>query len=335
MGQIGPGSTPAIADAGYVDLALVRPWLTAWLASPALRALAELSGWPVEGSTLEADLEEIAARSADWDFRSGAERHHMTTRPAIVNGRELDEEVIVEAAAALGLIGGSMPTGAFTHVVVLGGMAIACRNRARFAHDLGVRLELGDVVVLTANRPLAGVELADVEEAGWGHLDLESQAAAMAAREVYRLPDQPDRAESGAIDVHGVPDTGVPDAAELERRVTWSHLAWDRPVRVDLVVVPSSDPLQRRATSFDQLRFWAQRAKIDRAHRLLIVTTAHYVPYTQMLALRALALPSGCALATVGTEWVPRGTYRGAAYLQEVRSALVAARDLLQTLRSP
>ena len=327
-GAVGTGMP--VGGAG-LDPDALRCWLARWLRSPAMLRLAQLSSWEVPEGPVDLVLGELVACSVDWDFRSGAERHLMTSRPAIVRGAELDEELVAAAAAELGLAGGGTIAGDFTHTVILGGMARACRNRARFAAGLGGRVGLGDIVMLTANRPLAGAELSFVVEAGWGALADEAAAALAATMEVFGLDADPDRAEAGEIEV-GAAGAGALDPAELVRRRSWSHLSWDGPPQVDVVAAPSGDPAARRARTADQLGFWSGRAQIGPGHRLLLVTTEHYVPYQQLQALRVLTVPRGCEVLTTGTPWVPEGSYRGAAYLQEIRSALLAARDLLAVL---
>lgn len=337
--------------------------LDRWVRADALHRLASASGWPWPEGPLPATLAELARRSADWDFRAqiaaeaeatGAERHALTSIPAEVNGEVLDEASVVAAATELGLAGGGPPlTGPFTHVVVLGGMVSAYRRRtaegARLAREAGI----DRVVVLSAHRPLAGNEPADAVDAGWGDMELESEAAAAAACELFP-PADATRIDAGAgpagttatgatgatgeveTEIFWHPDDGTTpdglDPAEHQRRRSWSTRRWTTAggLHVDVVVAPSTEPLERRTNTSDQLAFWAERAGIDAPHELLLVTTDHYVPAQHFEALRTLSLPRGCGISTTGVEWQPAGAgLRGAAYLQEVRSALLSAERLL------
>ena len=347
---------------GRIDREAIVGALDRWVRADALHRLASASGWPWPEGPLPATLAELARRSAGWDFRvriaaeaaaTGAERHALTSIPAEVGGKVLDEELVVAAAADLGLAGGGPPlTGPFTHVVVLGGMVSAYRRRtaegARLAREAGI----DRVAVLSAHRPLAGNEPTDAVDAGWGDMELESEAAAAAARQLLPPADGADAHATGAADV-GIavgtatgtkvateifwhPDDGSTpeglDPAEHQRRRSWSAHRWTTAdgVDVEVVVAPSTEPLERRTNTSDQLAFWAERAGIDETHELLLVTTDHYVPAQHFEALRTLALPRGCGISTTGVEWQPAGAgLRGAAYLQEVRSALLSAERLL------
>lgn len=336
------------ALAGRVSLTDFLPWLDAWLRSPSMGELAERSGWRVASRRAslgtEALLDEFVRHSDDWNFRGGAERHKLTAQPATVNGHEIDEDVVVACARALGLAADPSPTGRHTHIVVLGGMVRACLNRARLARDLHRRVAPTSTVMLSAYRPLPPVEVDAAVALGWGKLDVERDAMICAAREIFDLSDEPDKQDEGEIDPGPAPrnrqadgtaaaDMTVapaPEADELVRRCRWSRASWTAPVHLEVVAAPSADPHRRRTNSGDQLAFWSEAASISSDDRLLVITTAHYVPYTQLAILRALTVPRGCAVETVGTPWVPSGDYRGAGYLQEIRSTLLAARDLLR-----
>lgn len=338
---------------GGVDRGDLVGAVAGWVMSEAMRRLAAASGWPWPDAPLEVTLAELVRRSADWDFRgrlraspgAARERHTLTSIPAEVGGRVVDEDMIRSAAAELGLAGGRAITGSFSHAVVLGGMARACLNRAREAARRREELGIPRVVVVTAHRPLGGNEPADAAAAGWGELELESEAALAAARDVFDLPTTPDSLTESWWDGDGTGGNegskgiDVPeglDPVEWRRRRSWAHSRWQRPgLEVDVVAAPSSEPAARRTNTADQLVFWAERAGVEAAHRLLLITTDHYVPAQHFEAIRAVGLRFGCGVETCGVEWVPAGAYRGAAYLQEVRSALLAAARLLGALDAP
>jgi hypothetical protein len=308
--------------------------LDRWARSDAMQRLAAASGWTWPEGPTDTVVDELARRSADWNFRQkvadGGERHALTSIRAEIGGKVVGEELVRSAAAELGLAGGRPITGGFTHVVVLGGMVRACLNRTREAARRRDELGVERVVVLTAHRPLAGAEPADAEGLGWGPLALESEAAVAAAVAVFGLAEAPDDVTERWWDGDDgeLPEGVEPD--EWRRRRSSAEHRWRTPgLDVEVVVAPSREPATRRTNTADQLVFWAERAGIGDADRLLLVTTDHYVPAQHFDAIRVLGLPFGCGVETCGVEWVPTGPYQGAAYLQEVRSALLAASRLL------
>jgi hypothetical protein len=324
--------------------------LDGWVRSDALQQLAYESGWSWPVGSTAAVVAQLVSSSEDWDFRKRlfdmGERHALTSIAAEVNGVTLDEEMIAKCAAVLGLAGVVTASGPFTHIVVLGGMARACLNRTREAarrldDDAGARM----VALVTAHRPLGGSEPADARELGWGELALESEAAAAAVREVFDLPAHPDVADHlwWAGDVPPVPENYRLGAGDADRRSTWPDewrwrnswacWRWDTDDRtIEVAVSPSAYPLVRRTNTADQLAWWSDRADIGWDDNVLLITTDHYVPAQHFHAIRTLGLARECGVSTCGVTWHTTGEYRGAAYLQEVRSALLAAQHLLGVL---
>jgi len=310
-----------------------RRWLASWISSEGMRQLVQASGWYTAANSLDELLDELVGLSSGWEFRTGAERHAATELPADVNGRLLDEELVRQCAAQLGLVSGMPVAGRFSHGAALGGMARACRNRVTFLRDIAIETPVEILSVLTAHRLLEGRELSDVVDLGWGPIVLESQAALAAAQEVLGLPVTRDDESSYPGDSYPSQlELGAPSPDEYARRTAWFVQHWDFPRRVDVVAAPSAAPLQRRANTPDQLAFWAHRCPLGSDPRILLVTTDHYVPYQQLQALRVLGRPFGCRIVTTGTPWSPTGTYRAAGYLQEIRSTLLAAQQLRDSL---
>jgi hypothetical protein len=320
-----------VVDAGDDIAATFDEWLARWFRSPAWASLLALTGQSAPDSTSLDDVVQHFARTVEeWDFRSGVERLEITKREAVVNGRVLPEAPTINAAVTLGLAHLARPAGEWSHIVVLGGTARACRNRSRFALELLREYPHSQLVALTADRPLAAAEQATARDDGWGELTLESEAAVAAVREVLQLPPPHDVAE-GPFEAAPLVDD------EQARRTHWSHLRWHRSehnTAVDVVSAPSSEPGLRRANTADQLSFWSERVGLDRSANVLLVTTEHYGIYQQITAIRALALPVRCAVATVGVPWVPSGPFAAAGYLQELRSAVLAAAALRDALRA-
>jgi hypothetical protein len=264
--------------------------------------------------------------SQDWDFRGrngAAERHLMAVRPALINGRIVSEDLVTAAAAALGLAQATpIPNARFSHLVVLSGQVAACVNRiGHAARLLRAGLQIQSVTILTGHRQLAGDEPAQVRCLGHGDLCDEADAVLAVTRDAF------DRGE---------PDTSLRSGPTT---TTWDGAMWgesghDRWGKdLEVVIAPSAEPRSRRASTVDQLRYWAEVAGIDSNHRVLLVTTQIYVPFQQLAALRWLGLERGCGVYCCGvdgaTATLPLRAFNGREYLQEIRSALLAARELV------
>jgi hypothetical protein len=320
LARLAPGADPGS----------LRTGIDVWATSEAMRELAAASGWSWPGGTLRDVLGELSARSAAWDFRrqiaaapSGRERQGLIAIRAVVNGHALDESMVARCARQLGIVGAEVPAVAYSHVVVLAGTAAACLNRAHEGERRRRAAGAHHVAVLASNRLLGVPELTFATEQGWRDVSVEGDAAAAAAADVFALGSAP-----AAEDAYAWPG----EDEEARRRRSWSHRRWEvADTTVEVVVAPSADPDRRRTDTADQLVFWAERAGIDSRDDLLLVTTEHYVPYQQLAAVRALGRRVGCGIATCGVSWAPEG-FRAAAYLQEVRSTLLAAAALLDAL---
>jgi hypothetical protein len=323
-----PVPLPSLSP-GELTSARLEPVLREWASSAPIRALAEASGWewpdcPDTGELLD----RLAALSNDWDFRGrggGVERNLIGGDAAEVNGHILAEEPIVAAADALGLVRATpVPGEKFSTLVVLSGLVRACVNRTRHAAALlrdGVRAD--SVTVLGGHRRLGGGEPEQAAQLGFGeHFD-EADVVLAAARQAFGL-DEPR---------HSKESRPRPDAWNDELWSAWAQYQWPG---VQVLIAPSSDP-SRRVNTVDQLRYWASENGIGRADRVLLLTTQIYVPYQQFGALQVLGIERGCSVYCCGVDaassFLPGATFSGRSYLQEIRSALRAAAQLLSAVR--
>jgi hypothetical protein len=100
--------------------------------------------------------------------------------------------------------------------------------------------------------------------------------------------------------------------------------------------VPSSEP-GKRVDTVAQLRYWATQNGIGLDDRVLLLTTQIYVPFQQMTALRVLGIERGCAVYCCGVDaessFLPGLSFSGRSYLQEVRSALLAASEIMTAVQ--
>lgn len=306
---------------GGLDRDDLRAVLANWVSSPAVKSLASASGWTwPEAAKPRQLVDRLAELSVTWDFRGQKERNFIPGTPAEVNGRIIPDELVRDAAEALGLVHADpLPDRRFSHLVVLSGLVNACVNRTHHAAGL-VDAGLGpdQVAVLGAMRPLGGNEPERARELGLGDLTDESEVILAATRRSFGL------AAPQVADVSPVPSEGHNGGCATYR---WPDN------RIEVVIAPSSEPSVRRANTADQLRYWADLECIGPGHDVLLVTTQIYVPFQHLDAVRVLGLERGCGVYSCGVDakssLLPAKEFGGRDYLQEVRSALRAAAALL------
>jgi hypothetical protein len=299
--------------------------LRTWVTSPPLRTLAAASSWdwPADETTTLGLLQRLARLSADWDFRNNRERRFIEPRPAIVNGQQLSDSLVIDAARDLGLVEPAPVTGREpSHLIVLSGQAWACVSRTRYAAELlRSGLRPGAIIVLGAHRKLDDEESAQAEEAGLGYLTDEAEVILAATRQAFRLGPP-----LSAEEPQPAPDPEQPAVFHAAcARYQWPS--------VEVVIAPSDTPAVRRAKTGDQLHYWADLAGPDQQHDVLIVTTPINVPYQHLVAARILGLGRGCAVYSCGADGgsppLSGRPLAGRDYLQEIRAALRAGVRLL------
>lgn len=318
---VGTGACPT----GDVDV---------WLASPAVHALVEAFAVTSDDRKL---LEALAAAKGDtndrlvaldaftdrWDTRRGLERNQAGELPLTPE----QDELVLAAAAALGLCGGApLRFRRYDHVLILGGLIRACLARPAHAADLirTGRIEAGSITALGGHRPFVGDEFRLAAEAGAPQLVEEYEAMDFGTRRAFGL-SEPERVEGEVSDLPGG---------------TWGvrHYRTDEGVTVHVVAAPSSEPGVRRANTPDSYDFFARRVvELRPGQRLLMVTTPIYVPAQHTAAFRMLALPFGVEVDTVGNgpaaaSGAPASNFTATKYLLEVRSAIRAMRQLVASL---
>lgn len=335
-----PGFEP---DAGIDGL---REQLDRWLRSEPIRLLAALSGWrwPETGSVRDL-ARELADLSSDWDFRGRARARsgaHFVERAAMPSdndvvlpgGKTMDVHRVLSAADALGLVATHIDKMVQpTHVVILSGTARANVNRTSFAADVMTQYGFSPrhIVALGAHRELGENERASTRELGLADTGTEWTTLRDSLVQALDLG----RAET-QIESH--PDRGEPS----DRFSRSAYYEWQRcDDDVQLYVVPSpnaQDEKPRPANTEHQLRWWIDHcADVDSRSRVLVVTTQIYVPYQHMVALRVVGVNGpGCYVMTAGVDGagakVSTRDFTARDYLQEVRSALLAARSLADEL---
>lgn len=295
-----------------------------WARSPELATLvAEFGGdAPASDEPLLALLNRLAAFSERWDYRRGAERN-LVEPPAFDPARR---RVVLDAAHALGLVGRTgLHHRRYDHLLVLGGLARACLARPLFAARLLAEgeIEAGSVTALGGYRELKGDEIELVRSILGDGPQNEFDVMDDGVRNAFGLGEASDeRGEES-------------DVVGASWRVREYAYAYGLPVRV--VAAASPEPGRRPNTADTYGWFASELAHLQPGERLLLVTSDIYVPYQHADALRMLALPYRVEIETAGMRpgevdqrlaqnFLPHD------YLQEIRSTILALRNLHSTL---
>lgn len=277
-------------------------------------------------------LDELTART--WDYRqpgSTDSKERNQVDPDAITGA--DEKLVLAAADALGLVQPRPPKYQhYDHVVVLGGLVRANLWRSAYAaHLLSSGITAENVVALTAYRDLAKNdndpgkdEPTLLERFGLPLRSYEWEVMEDGLRRAFGL---------SSFEIERQSDPAAEGPARF--RVAVAEAAGQQ---VSLIVAPAADP-SRRANTADGYRYWAdQIGHVKPGQRVLAVTTCIYVPYQHAVALQQLGLPFGCSIDTVGIDFtvlddsLSPQDFRGVNYLQEIRSAIRAYRELVRLI---
>lgn len=298
-----------------------------WIGSPPIRDLVTGSGGDPDAvltGDLPCKLGALSDFTERWDSRKGAERNQAEPL-------ELDpdtEKLVVDAAVALGLRGGTSPAlDRYDHVLMLGGLVRACVTRPAYVARMMREgtLTAGAVTALGGHRPFAGDEFDLARVVGLGDVADEFSALDAGTRRAFEL-------DPGFVTEQGSPEVG--NAAWTIR----TYGVGDHRTPVTVAAAPSSDPANRRAHTADTYQWFATTlAHLRPGDTVLCVTTQIYVPAQHASALRMLGLPYGVHVETVGMvpgDEIPglTQTFTPSNYLQEIRSTVRNLRDLTNAL---
>jgi hypothetical protein len=296
-----------------------------WVGSEPIRDLVHAFGGDADvvfaGDDLEAWLTRLDEFSDRWDSRQGAERN-------VAVGLDLTADqvrIVEDASQALGLTSGSEPqSDTYDHLLMLGGLLRACIARPAFAARLVLngRIQVGSVTALGGHRPFRGDEFDLARKAGFADVSDEFSALDAGTRRAFGL-GAPTSEEGQPLDIDNA---------------AWSirTYATSDGTQIRVAAAPSSQPELRRANTADSYAWFAQEVgKVSAGVRVLIITTAIYVPAQHAAAVRMLSLPFGAIVETVGMipgEVIPElnQQFTPSNYLQEIRSAIRSLRELVQ-----
>lgn len=272
----------------------MRRLVESWIDQPELRALVEADGgiWP-EGSPLQRAVA-LEQFSEQWDLRSGTERLDARKRAPSENDARLGR-----AAKAMGLMDASRPAcNDYDHVLVLGGTVRSSLCRLHYADQLIANgLNAGRVVCLTTDRPV-------------GHNE-------MIPQDRPPIPTRVLRASSEYEVLLAAAKSLACDGREQSLKFSIEVLS------------AGSSSARRRANTVDTLRTYAPR--VADGQNILLITNAQYVVYQLFAAVAALDSAQCLRIEAVGfpPEWMSVEPLELGAVLQEVRSALRLAHELL------
>ena len=283
---------------------------------------------------------DMVRQTEHWNFR-----RHLTERWAQVIAERSDEyaTLTLTSAAALGMREPTIPFGVrYDAGVSLGGARLAPYCRTRWLDEIVARKEseIGTVCYATSFRPIDDpAELAHTGSYAPGaEWEFDLMHAAACSVDCF-----------GPCHVEDIEDVvdEKPEGDLAEQRV-WA--AWKRIRRYAVgdavpawgLAAPSAAPLEHRPRTPDTLRFCYEHLTREKLLRnsasIVLVTSAIYVPYQQIEALRVLALPYDLTVETIAfpREWnAPAAASQSTQnlhdvgnYLQEIRSALQACKRL-------
>jgi hypothetical protein len=287
----------------------VRDAALSWLTSEALAAVATSLGGPV----IRAVPQDLAAflrwSTSTLDKRRGTERHQVV-RIQFTSG---EAAALIDAAGRLGMIRTASPAlPGYDATVILGGTVTG--NLLRVSLAAGLKREgvtPGQIVALAAHRPLTATEIAAAphpigETTEWQHL--------------FRT----------ACDAFGaVPAQAQGDHSQDFR--TAIDLPADMPggPPLRLMAAPTSDPA-RRANTADAVMFLTQRILASQRRRVLVITSAIYVPYQFLVVAPDLLVNGSSYVEMIGTPTATDGDTSLTAQRigQEIHAAVTAAARL-------
>lgn len=312
---------------------VLRTEIAAWVRSEPLQALVRQFGGDVATGDLAEELAYLDDfAGATWDFRHAKAKERNQIDTDLVTGN--DEELVIEAADALGLVRPRPPQyGDYDHVVVLGGLVPtgSIWRTAYAAHLLRHNVTAENLTAISAYRELTSSaahpyrdEYKLLHDLGLPRRSYEWEVMEDGLRRAFNL---------SAFTVEQESEPGA--EGYLRFRIS---SAKSNGRRIFLVAAPGTNPGQRANTA-DGYRYWVERAaNLQPGYRILAVTTCIYVPYQHAIALQHLGIPFACSIDTVGVDPDAvndksiRQEFRGVHYLQEIRSALRAYRQLLRKI---
>jgi hypothetical protein len=304
--------------------AMARQELEAFVNNPGLAEMAHLFGaeeLPEDSKEKLLALQKLAAEH--WDFRKGAERQAVDWNDELLDQEGSEQwNIIFEAADKLGLVRDTDPTNKHPNsLVILGGANRAPLDRLRYGLDHVE--DFDQVVYLGSTRPVTDVErekAAEYAPDAQTEFDLGCGAfeTLLGAKKVDEIIEH----RNG--DIWGM------RLYEFESDGETKHgFVLSTPYEIGHG--------KRRATTYDNYRFFADRAELakDPNHSVVAVTTGFYSAGQHMPGVQELTLKYGTKVETIGHSAEYSGVKRKPSQLlQETKSGIDAAVRLEQALET-
>lgn len=247
-----------------------------------------------------------------WDFRKGAERQAVNWDEALIDEEGSEQhDAIFAAADKLGLVQDTEPKNKHPNsLVILGGANKAPLDRLRYGLE---QVEDFDrVAYLGSSRPVSDAEREKAAEyAPNAQTEFDLGSGAFETLLGAKMVDE--------ITIERDGDTWGMRLYEFERNGETKH---------GFVLSTPQMIGERRATTYDNYRFFADRAELadDPGHSVVAVTTGFYTQGQHMPGVQELTLPYGTTVETIGHSAEYSGVTRKASQLlQETKAAVDAA----------
>lgn len=296
--------------------------LEAFVNNPGLAELAGLFGveeLPEDQSEKLLALQKVAAEH--WDFRKGAERQAVDW-----NDELLDQEgsvqwnTIFEAADKLGLVQDTDPQNKKPNsLLILGGANKAPLDRLHYG--LEHVDDFDQLAYLGSTRPVSDAEREKAAEyAPKAQTEFELGCGAFETLLGARMVDEISEERNG--------DTWGMRLYEFEHNGETKH---------GFVLSTPQQIGERRATTYDNYKFFADRAELadDPDHTVVSVTTGFYTAGQHLPGVQELTLKYGTNVETIGHSAEYSGVKRKPSQLlQETKAAIDAAVRLQQAIET-
>lgn len=259
-------------------------------------------------------LQSLAAEH--WDFRKGAERQVINWDNELLDQPDSEQwRTVFSAADKLGLVQSTEPANKTPDfLVILGGANKAPLDRLHYG--LEKTDDFGQVAYLGSSRPLSDAEREKAKDyAPDAQTEFDLGCGAFETLLGARVVDEVIEVRNG--------DTWGMRLYEFEHNGETKH---------GFVLSTPQIIGERRATTYDNYKFFADRAELAASPEasVVAVTTGFYTQGQGIPAVEELTLPYGTRVETIGHDAAYSGVVRKPSQLlQETKSAIDAAVRLL------
>ncbi len=299
-----------------------RQELEAFVNNPGLVEMASLFGaeeLPEDQAEKLLALQKVAAEH--WDFRKGAERQAVDWNDELLDQEGSEQwNTIFTAADKLGLVKDTDPQNKKPNsLLILGGANKAPLDRLRYG--LEHVEDFDQVAYLGSTRPVSDAEREKAADyAPNAQTEFELGCGAFETLLGARMVDEISEERNG--DIWGM------------RLYEFEH---NGETKSGFVLSTPQQIGERRATTYDNYKFFADRAELaeDPDHTVVAVTTGFYTAGQHLPGVQELTLKYGTTVETIGHSAEYSGvTRKPSQLLQETKAAIDAAVRLQQAIET-